>query len=70
MTRLLVVGGGPVGLAAGVHAARAGFDVTLWERRAGVLDKACGEGLMPGALTELEGLGVRTLGSLAALPGL
>ena len=58
MTRVLVVGGGPVGLASALHATRAGFDVTVWERREGVLDKACGEGLMPGAVAALRDLGV------------
>ena len=51
MKDLLVVGGGPSGLATAVYAARAGFDVSVWERHAGVLDKACGEGLMPGAVS-------------------
>jgi flavin-dependent dehydrogenase len=32
--------------------------VLLFERRTGVLDKACGEGLMPGALHALQRLGV------------
>ena len=58
MRDLLVVGGGPAGLATALHAARAGLDVTVWERRAGTIDKACGEGLMPGAVTALAGLGV------------
>lgn len=55
---VVVVGGGPVGLACAVHAARAGLDVALVERRDGPVDKACGEGLMPGGLAELAALGV------------
>lgn len=62
MRDLVVAGGGPVGLAAAIHAARAGWDVLVREPRAGVIDKACGEGLMPGAVTELAELGVTPAG--------
>ena len=59
MRDLLVAGGGPVGLGAALHAARAGLDVALLEPRSGAIDKACGEGLMPGAVAALAQLGVR-----------
>lgn len=55
---VLVVGGGPVGLATAVEARRAGRDVLVLEPRRGPIDKACGEGLMPGTLTALHRLGV------------
>jgi flavin-dependent dehydrogenase len=58
MRDLVVAGGGPVGLAAALHAARAGLDVVVREPRTGPVDKACGEGLMPGAVAELAALGV------------
>lgn len=62
MRDLLVAGGGPVGLATALHAARAGLDVAVVEPRPGVVDKACGEGLMPGAVAALADLGVRPAG--------
>lgn len=58
MRDLVVAGGGPVGLAVALYAARAGLDVVVREPRTGPVDKACGEGLMPGAVSDLAGLGV------------
>jgi flavin-dependent dehydrogenase len=55
---MLVVGGGPAGLATAVHAARAGMRVAVAEPRLTPVDKACGEGLMPGGVTALRALDV------------
>ena len=49
MIDVLVAGGGPAGLATAIHAALAGLEAVVVERR-GTVDKACGEGLMPGAV--------------------
>jgi flavin-dependent dehydrogenase len=59
---VLVVGGGPVGLAAAIEARMLDLRAVVIEPRAGVIDKACGEGLMPGALPLLSRLGVRVSG--------
>lgn len=59
---LIVVGGGPVGLASAIEARLAGMTVAVVEPREGVIDKACGEGLMPGAVPLLERLGVDPAG--------
>lgn len=58
MRDLLIAGGGPIGLATALYAARAGLDIAVIEPRPSAIDKACGEGLMPGAVQALSGLGV------------
>ena len=71
---VVVAGAGPAGLAAAIGAARAGLRVTVLDPRIGQtdgagsigsigsIDKACGEGLMPGALAGLDELGVAVEG--------
>jgi 2-polyprenyl-6-methoxyphenol hydroxylase-like FAD-dependent oxidoreductase len=53
-----ICGGGPAGLATAIRAAEAGYATVLYERTAGVPDKACGEGLMPRGLAALSRLSV------------
>ncbi len=55
---VIVVGGGPAGLATAIVAAERGASVLVLEQRAFPADKACGEGLLPPAVRALERLGV------------
>lgn len=57
-TDVVVVGGGPAGLAAALAARLAGHQVCVIDRGASPIDKACGEGLMPDAVAALRRLGV------------
>src|SRR5947208_11719248 len=58
-TDVLVIGGGPAGLAAAIAARMKGFDVTVADGAKPPIDKACGEGLMPSTMAALRELGVR-----------
>lgn len=62
MIDLVVAGGGPAGLATAIHAARAGLETVVIEKRPGPIDKACGEGLMPHAVHQLALLGAQPAG--------
>ncbi|MGV0698371.1 NAD(P)/FAD-dependent oxidoreductase [Mycolicibacter sinensis] len=63
---VLVAGGGPGGLAAALCARRQGLSVIVAEPRPDPIDKACGEGLMPGGVAELAALGVNPAGMALA----
>lgn len=55
---VVVVGAGPAGSAAAAWAARAGRDVLVIDSAGFPRDKACGDGLTPRAVAELERLGL------------
>ena len=55
---VFVIGGGPAGLAAAIAARKRAFTVTLADGCEPPIDKACGEGLMPGTLAALRDLNV------------
>jgi menaquinone-9 beta-reductase len=55
---LLIVGGGPAGLATAIRARQAGLGATVLDRSRPPVDKPCGEGLMPDGLARLGELGV------------
>ena len=54
-----IVGAGPAGAAAAIHAARAGHSVALLDSAAFPRDKTCGDGLTPRAMHQLDLLGIK-----------
>ncbi|WP_149179736.1 NAD(P)/FAD-dependent oxidoreductase [Streptomyces sp. TRM49041] len=62
MIDVLVAGGGPAGLATAIHATLAGMEAVVVEPRPNPVDKACGEGVMPGGVRSLRALGVAPAG--------
>jgi flavin-dependent dehydrogenase len=57
-TDVFVIGGGPAGLAAAIAARQQGLRVVVADGATPPIEKACGEALMPDAVTALERLGV------------
>jgi flavin-dependent dehydrogenase len=58
MPDVVVVGGGPIGLATAIAARMRGLEVLLADRDHPPIDKACGEGVMPEGVAVLAKLGV------------
>jgi len=58
-TGVLIIGAGPAGLATAIAARRKGLKVTVADGAKPFIDKACGEGLLPGAVAALRELGIR-----------
>ena len=56
---VLIIGGGPAGLAAGIICGRRGLRTIVCEKRSLPANKACGEGVMPTGVAYLERLGVK-----------
>jgi flavin-dependent dehydrogenase len=57
-TDVLILGGGPAGLAASIALRQKGIDCLVVEAMGPVIDKGCAEGLMPDALASLLELGL------------
>lgn len=57
---VVVIGGGPAGLAAAIVCAAHGLTITMVERQAFPIDKPCGEGLLPNAVAALACIGIDT----------
>ncbi len=55
---IVIIGAGPAGLATAIHLARLGREAIVVDAARPPIDKACGEGLMPGAVASLERMGV------------
>jgi menaquinone-9 beta-reductase len=55
---VMVIGGGPAGLAAAIAARLKGFDVAVADGRRPPIDRACGEGILPAGVDALRRLGV------------
>lgn len=62
---VVIVGGGPAGIASAIAAALQDFRVTVLDSRKPPIDKPCGEGLLPEAIAALRALGVELDSSLA-----
>jgi flavin-dependent dehydrogenase len=64
---VLVIGAGPAGIATAIAASLKGLRVSVLDFRKPPIEKSCGEGLLPSAVTNLQSLGVH-LNSSVGVP--
>jgi len=70
-SQVVIVGGGPAGLAVALELHRQGYEALVVDRGQPPIDKACGEGLMPDGVQALGRLGVKLeQGQFAPLKGI
>ena len=55
---VIIIGGGPAGLFAGIVCARNNLKTLILEKKVYPIDKACGEGIMPSGIEYLRELGI------------
>ncbi|MGH9770322.1 MAG: FAD-dependent oxidoreductase [Candidatus Acidiferrales bacterium] len=55
---VVIVGGGPAGVATAIAASQKGLRVTLIDPQKPPIDKSCGEGLLPEAVSALRSIGI------------
>ncbi len=67
---VLIIGGGPAGLACAIAASQLGARVEVAEPQTGAIDKCCGEGLLPLAVSSLSALGIDAAGYGSPLAGI
>ncbi len=64
---VIIIGGGPAGLATAIAASQKGFQAVVLDARTPPIDKPCGEGLLPLGVAALRALGIH-LDSAIAIP--
>lgn len=55
-----IVGGGIAGFSCALHLLNLGHEVTLYEREKGIIDRVCGEGILPFGVEILRDLGIES----------
>ena len=58
LSEVIVIGGGPAGIAAAIAARRRGFRTVVLDARTPPIDKSCGEGILPRGVVALHALGI------------
>ena len=57
-TDVLIAGGGPAGICAGILLARRGLKTVVLEKRSYPVNKVCGQGIMPTGVAHIRAIGI------------